>query len=74
MELLNTICFISATLFVGVLLVLAIYLFFISVYACFQKKMAGGLPAKIAVAFAFACVCPWLFRLMVWFLMKAMGM
>lgn len=70
MELLNLICNFSAVVFFGALLLVALLSFGTSVFACFSKKTKGALWAKVLVAFAFACVCPWIFKVMMFFVLK----
>lgn len=66
MEILNLICYGSAVLFVGAVLVVLVFAFFTSVYSCFTKKIEGKLLSKLAVALTFGCVCPWVLKLLLY--------
>ena len=70
MDIVNLICYGSATAFYFALFGVAVVMFGSSVYACFSKKFKGDLLAKIAVAFAFACLCPWILKLGLFFATK----
>lgn len=73
MEILNMICFGCATLLSGVVLMAVLITFGASVVACFSKKWKGTLLAKIVVAFVLGCSLPWLFKLVVFFVGKTIG-
>lgn len=70
MELLNTMCYGSAFLITGVVLVLVVACFCTSLYSCFTKKIKGNIIVKVLVTIFFGCSCPMLIRLMLYFVSK----
>ena len=74
MEILNTICYGCALVLSASILVLAISIFITSIISCFSKKVEGSIVVKIAVALTLGCICPWIFRLSVFFFDKMLGM
>lgn len=74
MEILNLICYASVTLFTAVIFISAVLLFISSVVLCFSKKIKGNLFIKIGIAITIGCVCPWIFKLFMFFLTKTVGM
>lgn len=73
MEILNLICNACATFLFGAVLMVVLITFCASIVACFSKKWAGTLVAKIAIAFVLGCSLPWLFKVVVYFAMKTIG-
>lgn len=64
MDILNQLCYGSALIFVGAILIVVVTTLAIAIYGCFTKKIEGKLIAKISVAVMFACTCPWLVKLL----------
>ena len=73
MEILNLICNGCAVVFFGFVLVALLATFFVSIYSCFSKKMQGTLLAKIVVAITLGLTCPWVLKLVFFFLGKIIG-
>lgn len=70
MEILNIICYGSAFLFFGIVLVFDIAVIVSSIYSLFQKKIKGGILAKLLIVFTSLGLCPWILRIMFFFLTK----
>lgn len=70
MEVLNIICYACSALFVGVLFLVTLVTFFLSVWSCFTKKVQGTLVTKLTVAFVLGCLSPWLLKLTIFLVSK----
>ena len=70
MEILNFLCYASATFFSGVAFIICVVLFVTSIYACFTKKIKGDLFAKIFLTIFLGCLSPWLLKLVFVFFVK----
>lgn len=70
MGILNTICNGSAFLFFGIVLVFDIAVVVTSIYSLFQKKIKGGILAKLFIVSVSIGLCPWILRIMFFFLTK----
>jgi len=68
MEVLNVISYGSAFLFFGFVLVLDIAMVVTGIYSLFQKKIKGGILAKLFIVFVSLVLCPWILRIMLFFL------
>lgn len=73
MGILNNICNGSAFLFFGIVLVFDIAVVVTSIYSLFQKKIKGGILAKLFIVFVSLGLCPWILRIMLFFLTKIGG-
>lgn len=70
MEILNLISYGSAVLFFGIVLVFDVAVVVASIYSLFQKKIKGGILAKLFIVFVSIGLCPWIIRIMFFFLTK----
>ena len=70
MNILNIICNGSAFLFFGIVLLFDVVVIATSIYSLFQKKIKGGILAKLFIVFISLGLCPWILRIMLFFLTK----
>lgn len=70
MEILNLISYGSAVLFFGIVLMFDVAVVVASIYSLFQKKIKGGILAKLLIVFVSISLCPWILRIMFFFLTK----
>lgn len=73
MEILNLICYGSAILILGNVLIITMAAFLTSLYTCFSKKVDAKLFVKISVTIFLGCICPLIFRLILYFVLKVIG-
>ena len=70
MNILNTICNGSAFLLFGIVLMFDVVVIATSIYSLFQKKIKGGILAKLLIVFISIGLCPWILRIMLFLLTK----
>ena len=70
MEILNIISYGSAFLLFGIVLVFDVAVIVTSIYSLFQKKIKGGILAKLLIVFVSLGLFPWILRIMLFFLTK----
>ena len=70
MEILNIISYGSAFLLFGIVLVFDVAVIVTSIYSLFQKKIKGSILAKLFIVFVSVALCPWILRIMFFFLTK----
>ena len=70
MNILNTICNGSAFLFFGLVLLFDVAVIISSIIYLFAKKKKGELLARLIIVFSSISLCPWILRIMLFFLTK----
>ena len=70
MEILNLISYGSALMFLGFVLIFDIAVIVTSIYSRFQKKIKGGMLAKLFIVLVSVGLCPWILRIILFFLTK----
>lgn len=70
MEILNLISYGSALMFLGLVLIFDIAVIVTSIYSLFQKKIKGGVLAKLLIVLVSVGLCPWILRIILFFLTK----
>ncbi len=70
MEILNIVSYGSAFLLFGIVLIFDVAVIATSFYSLFSKKIKGGVLAKLLIVFTSLGICPWILRIMFFFLTK----
>lgn len=70
MEILNLICYGCAVLFFGMVLTFDVAVIISSVIFLFAKKKKGELLARLIIVFSSIFLCPWILKIIFFFLLK----
>ena len=70
MEILNLICYGCAVLFFGMILTFDVAVIISSIIFLFAKKNKGELLARLVIVITSIVVCPWILKIIFFFLLK----
>lgn len=70
MEIINLICYGCAVLFFGMVLIFDATVIISSIFYLFAKRKKGELLARLIIVFTSIFLCPWILKIIFFFLLK----